>query len=85
MPVGYPYTAKDIVADPHYLAREMIETIRLGDGESLKVPGVLPKLSRTPGRIDGGGPALGQHTQDVLDELGIDRETQAKMRERGVI
>ncbi|CAO1663869.1 Formyl-CoA transferase [Salinicola sp. NYA28a] len=85
VPVGYPYTAKDIVADPHYLAREMIETIRLGDGESLKVPGVLPKLSRTPGRIEGGGPALGQHTQDVLDELGIDRETQAKMRERGVI
>ena len=85
VPVGYPYTAKDIVADPHYLAREMIETIRLGDGESLKVPGVLPKLSRTPGRIEGGGPALGQHTQAVLDELGIDRETQAKMRERGVI
>ncbi|MDH4573278.1 CaiB/BaiF CoA transferase family protein [Salinicola acroporae] len=85
VPVGYPYTAKDIVSDPHYLAREMIETIRLGDGESLKVPGVLPKLSRTPGRIQGGGPALGQHTRDVLDELGIDRETQAKMRERGVI
>lgn len=85
VPVGYPYTAKDIVADPHYLAREMIETIRLGDGESLKVPGVLPKLSRTPGRIEGGGPALGQHTQAVLDELGIDRDTQAKMRERGVI
>ncbi|MGQ7244757.1 CaiB/BaiF CoA transferase family protein [Salinicola sp. V024] len=85
VPVGYPYTAKDIVADPHYLAREMIETIQLGNGETLKVPGVLPKLSRTPGRIDGGGPALGQHTQDVLDELGIDRETQAKMRERGVI
>jgi crotonobetainyl-CoA:carnitine CoA-transferase CaiB-like acyl-CoA transferase len=85
VPVGYPYTAKDIVADPHYLAREMIETIRLGNGESLRVPGVLPKLSRTPGRIDGGGPALGQHTQDVLDELGIDRETQTKMRERGVI
>lgn len=85
VPVGYPYTAKDIVADPHYLAREMIETIRLGDGESLKVPGVLPKLSRTPGRIEGGGPALGQHTQTVLDELGIDRDTQAKMRERGVI
>ncbi|MGM8931050.1 CaiB/BaiF CoA transferase family protein [Salinicola halophyticus] len=85
VPVGYPYTAKDIVADPHYLAREMIETIQLGGGESLKVPGVLPKLSRTPGRIDGGGPALGQHTQDVLDELGIDRDTQAKMREKGVI
>nr|WP_110656193.1 CoA transferase [Salinicola halimionae] len=85
VPVGYPYTAKDIVADPHYLAREMIETIRLGNGESLKVPGVLPKLSRTPGRVEGGGPALGQHTQDVLDELGIDRETQAKMHERGVI
>lgn len=85
VPVGYPYTAKDIVADPHYLAREMIETIGLADGASLKVPGVLPKLSRTPGRITSGGPELGQHTRDVLDELGIDRETQAKMRERGVI
>ncbi|KFF49074.1 CoA-transferase [Gammaproteobacteria bacterium MFB021] len=85
VPVGYPYTAEDIVADPHYLAREMIERVRLDDGAELKVPGVLPKLSRTPGRIHGGGPALGQHTQDVLDELGIDRETQAKMRERGVI
>ncbi|WP_264297422.1 CaiB/BaiF CoA transferase family protein [Salinicola avicenniae] len=85
VPVGYPYTAKDIVADPHYLARDMIETIRTAEGDSLKVPGVLPKLSRTPGRIEGGGPALGQHTQDVLDELGIDRETQARLRERGVI
>ncbi|MES1924502.1 CoA transferase [Salinisphaera sp. T31B1] len=84
VPAGHPYTAKDIVEDPHYAAREMIQTITTRDGQSLKVPGVLPRLSRTPGRIGGGGPALGEHTQSVLDELGIDADTQAQLRERGV-
>ncbi|GAB3674314.1 CaiB/BaiF CoA transferase family protein [Salinisphaera aquimarina] len=84
VPAGHPYTAQDIVEDPHYAAREMIRTITTTDGESLKVPGVLPRLSRTPGRIDGGGPALGEHTQAVLDELGIDADTQAELHARGV-
>lgn len=85
VPVGYPYTAADIAADPHYLAREMIQDIRLRSGASLKVPGVLPRLSRTPGRIDGGGPELGEHTREVLEELGIDHSTQQQLRERGIL
>jgi len=85
VPVGYPYTAEDIVADPHYAAREMIRTITTPAGRELKVPGVLPKLSRTPGRIGGGGPRLGAHTRAVLDELGIDRATQAELAARGVL
>jgi crotonobetainyl-CoA:carnitine CoA-transferase CaiB-like acyl-CoA transferase len=63
----------------------MIQTIITAEGRQLKVPGVMPKLSRTPGRIEGGGPRLGQHTRDVLDELGIDADTQQALFERGVL
>lgn len=85
VPAGYPYTAADIAHDPHYLAREMIQTFTRPNGKPLKVPGVLPKLSATPGRLGNGGPQLGQHTDDVLDELGIDHETRAKLRQAGIL
>ena len=85
VPAGYPYTAEDIAHDPHYMAREMIQTFTRPNGKPLKVPGVLPKLSATPGRLGDGGPTLGQHTDDVLDELGIDHETRAKLRQAGII
>ncbi|MCE9662251.1 CoA transferase [Halomonas sp. M5N1S17] len=85
VPVGYPYTAADIARDPHYLAREMIQTFVRPNGKPLKVPGVLPRLSATPGRLGNGGPSLGQHTDEVLDELGIDDETRAKLRQAGII
>ena len=85
VPAGYPYTAADIAADPHYLAREMIQTFTRPNGKPLKVPGVLPRLSATPGRIGDGGPTLGAHTDAVLDELGIDAATRAKLRDAGII
>ncbi|WP_313117879.1 CaiB/BaiF CoA transferase family protein [Ectopseudomonas guguanensis] len=84
VPAGYPYTAADIVQDPHYLARQMIETVQTPVGP-LKVPGVLPKLSRTPGRIGSGGPQLGEHNDDILAGLGLSEEQVAGLRERGVI
>ncbi|KAE8437561.1 MULTISPECIES: CoA transferase [Halomonadaceae] len=85
VPAGFPYTAADIANDPHYLAREMIQTVTRADGRPLKVPGVLPKLSATPGRLGQGGPSLGAHTDDVLDELGIDAATRDKLRQAGII
>jgi len=85
VPAGRPYTARDIVEDPHYAAREMLTTITTDEGRNLKVPSVMPRLSRTPGRVNGGGPKLGIHTQTILDELGIDRQTQADMKSRGVL
>jgi formyl-CoA transferase len=65
VPVGRIYTVADIAADPHYRARGMIERITSGDGLALDVPGVVPKLSRTPGRIAQPAPRLGQHTAEV--------------------
>ncbi len=85
VPVGFPYTAADIVADPHYQSREMIATINLPSGKTLKVPAVLPKLSDTPGMVGGAGPALGQHTDEVLAACGIDETTRKCLRERGII
>ena len=84
VPAGYPYTAADIVRDPHYLARQMIEQVQTSAGP-LKVPGVLPKLSRTPGRIGTGGPQLGEHNDDILAGLGLSAEQVAGLRERGII
>jgi formyl-CoA transferase len=69
VPAGRIYSAADIVADPHFQARGMIESVIAGDGEPLKVPGIVPKLSATPGRIRSPAPKLGEHTDDVLKEL----------------
>jgi len=85
VPAGYPYSAADIVSDPHYEAREMIRTITLPSGRSLKVPAVVPKLSGSPGGIGGAGPALGEHTDEVLGACGIDAATRKSLRERGII
>jgi crotonobetainyl-CoA:carnitine CoA-transferase CaiB-like acyl-CoA transferase len=85
VPASKIYSIADIVADPHYAARQMIRQVRLADGATLRVPGVVPKLSATPGDFDGGGPALGQHTDEVLAELGYDAAAIADLRRRGLI
>ena len=69
VPAGRIYTVADIAGDPHYRARGMIETLRMDDGSQLEVPGIVPKLSRTPGRHRRNAPALGQDTAAVLAEL----------------
>ncbi len=85
VPAGRLYTARDIAEDPHYRARGMIERITSADGLSLDVPGIVPKLSATPGRITRRAPTLGEDTQAVLRELGITPEQEAALRERGVL
>lgn len=69
VPAGRIYTAKDIAEDPHYRARGMVERITLRDGLVLDVPGIVPKLSLTPGRIGAPAPALGEHTESVKKAL----------------
>ena len=61
VPAGRIYTAKDIAEDPHYRARGMIQTVTTVDGLQLDVPGIVPKLSLTPGAILSSAPTLGQH------------------------
>lgn len=71
VPAGRIYTVADIAADPHYRAREMLQTITLPDGSPLTVPGIVPKLSRTPGGIRRTAPGLGQDTLAVLQGIGL--------------
>ncbi|MEO8509197.1 MAG: CoA transferase [Betaproteobacteria bacterium] len=85
VPASKIYTIRDIVADAHYEARAMIREIRTADGGTLKVPGVVPRLSATPGDFEGGGPALGAHTDLVLQEIGYDDAAIAGLRTRGII
>ena len=85
VPAGRIYTAADIAADPHYAARGMIQEVVAGDGEPLKVPGVVPKLSVTPGAIRTPAPKLGEHTEQVLLSMGFSREEVSRLREQKVI
>nr|WP_279088653.1 CoA transferase [Comamonas thiooxydans] len=85
VPAGKVYTAKDIAEDPHYRAREMILTQRTRDGFELQVPGVVPKLSLTPGTVRSSAPHVGDDTDAVLDEIGLSAEQVARLREKGII
>ncbi|MBN9401304.1 MAG: CoA transferase, partial [Burkholderiales bacterium] len=75
----------DIAADPHYRARDMILDQPLPDGTPCQVPGIVPKLSATPGDVRSRAPALGEHTDAVLERLGVDAGTRARWREQGFI
>ena len=83
VPASRIFSAADMFADPQYLAREMLLSTRLPDGKSVRVPGIVPKLSATPGEMTWAGPKLGEHTNLVLERLGypqieIDRLRRAK-------
>ena len=69
VPAGRIYTAKDIAEDPHYRARGMLQSVTTADGLTLDVPGIVPKLSLTPGAIARRAPTLGEDTDAVLDAL----------------
>ncbi len=85
VPNGKIYSIADIARDPQYLAREMIRQVKLKDGTPLKVPGVVPKLSATPGDIEWVGADLGEHTEEVLAAHGYDAAKIAALREQKVI
>ena len=85
VPAGKIYSAADIAADPHYAARGMIQSIVAGDGERLKVPGIVPKLSATPGAIRSAAPKLGEHTEEVLKEIGYSSGEVSEMRQTGIV
>ena len=85
VPAGKVYTARDIVEDPHYRAREMIVPQLTRDGDTVEVPGVVPKLSATPGVLRTSAPRLGDDTDAVLRELGLDAAQIAALRQRGIV
>ncbi len=85
VPAGRIYSAADIVADPHYQARDMLLDTTLPDGATLKMPGIVPKLSATPGQVNWQGPTLGQHTDTLLTELGLNEADIQRLKKDGVV
>jgi formyl-CoA transferase len=85
VPAGRIYSAADIAADPHYAARGMIEEVIAGDGEPLKVPGIVPKLSATPGAIRSPAPKLGEHTMEVLRMLGYRDDEISRLKKDKIV
>ena len=85
VPAGRIYSAKDIAEDPHYAARGMLMEIEASDGLMVKVPGVVPKLSGTPGSIRTAAPGLGDDTEAVLRRLGYTAEQIAALRAAQVL
>ncbi len=85
VPSGAIYSIADIAADAQYRAREMILNIETHDGYKVDVPGIVPKLSATPGRIRSTAPRLGEDTATVLEKAGLKPENLADLRAKGVI
>ena len=84
VPAGKIFTVEDIARDPHYHARGIIETIKMKDGSALQVPGIVPKLSRTPGSIKSLAPEVGEQTDQILSEIGLTSQQIAALKEKGI-
>ncbi|MGL5998117.1 MAG: CaiB/BaiF CoA transferase family protein [Pseudomonas proteolytica] len=85
VPASRIYSAEDMLGDPQYLAREMFLKAQLPDGKDFKMPGIVPKLSDTPGSCEWVGPELGEHNAVVLQSLGYDSDAVARLRKDGAI
>lgn len=85
VPASRIYSAEDMLGDPQFLAREMFLKAQLPGGKDFKMPGIVPKLSDTPGSCEWVGPQLGEHNSAVLGELGYDLAAIARLRETGAI
>ncbi|PKM22303.1 MAG: carnitine dehydratase [Gammaproteobacteria bacterium HGW-Gammaproteobacteria-14] len=85
VPAGPIYSAADMLADPHFQARQLFEQVEI-NGKPLKIPAILPKLGGTPGRTAWPGPEVGAHNDEVLREgLGLSPEQYADLKQRGII
>ena len=85
VPAGLIYSVEDMVEDPHFQARGLFEEVEAG-GKPLKLPAIIPKLSETPGRTEWAGPAVGEHTGEVLGQiLGLSDDEIRSLSEKGII
>ena len=85
VPASRIYSAEDMLGDPQFLAREMFLDAQLPGGKAFKMPGIVPKLSDTPGSCEWVGPQLGEHNALVLGKLGYDAAAITRLRAQGAI
>jgi formyl-CoA transferase len=85
VPASRIYSIADMFDDPQFLAREMLKSATLPDGKPFKMPGIVPRLTETPGNVETIGPSLGEHTERILGSLGYVADEITALREKGVI
>ena len=85
VPASRIYTIAELAAEPHYAARGNVERIPAQGGGTIAAPGIVPRLSATPGEVRTPAPRLGEHTEKTLRELGVDAATIGALRAKGVI
>jgi len=85
VPASRIYSVADMFTDPQFIAREMFVQGHLPDGKAFSMPGIVPKLSGTPGATEWVGPALGEHTEAILSEMGYSEERIRNLRTQAVI
>jgi formyl-CoA transferase len=85
VPAGRIYSIADIAQDPHYRARKAIVTVESASGVTVEMPAVFPLLSGNPGAVHDRAPTLGEDTDIVLSEFGIDDDRRAALRAAGII
>jgi formyl-CoA transferase len=85
VPAGRIYNAQDIAKDPHYQARDMLIPSTAREAYALTQPGIVPKLSETPGLLRHPAPRLGEHTRQALAEAGLSEERIAELLALGTI
>ena len=84
VPGGPIYNVEDMMADEHFKARGLFEQVEI-NGKPLKIPAILPKLEKTPGRTDWPGAAVGSHTENVLQELlALNESDLQRLREKKI-
>ena len=84
VPCGPVYNIDDMMQDAHFKYRELFEAVEI-NGESLKIPALMPKLQGTPGGTEWAGPAVGSHTDEVLQSLGLDSAHIAELKSAGIV
>lgn len=86
VPCGPIYSIEEITHDPHYQAREMIATVEIEGLGPLKMPGIIPKFSKTPGKIKWPGPKLGEHNEEIYKEqLKLSEEALQALKDKKII
>ncbi len=85
VPASSVFSVDDMFRDAQFAARGMLEEATLADGQSMRIPGVVPKLTGTPGSTEWLGPKLGEHTDEILAGLGYAPEKIAALRADGAI
>lgn len=86
VPAGRLFAARDMLADPHFAAREAIVSVETARHGALPMQGVFPRLSRTPGGVRAAAPvAVGADTEMVLGEIGYDPAAIADLKQRGIV